>query len=108
MVTAAMKLKDVYWKKNNDKPRQHIKKQRHYFAYKGLYSQRYGFTSSHEQIEIWTINKAECYRIDAFKLLWCWRRLESPLNCKDIKLVSPKGKQPLMFTGRTEAEAPIL
>ena len=50
----------VPWKKSYDKPRQHIKKQRHYFAYKGLYSQRYGLTSSHKQIESWTIKKAEC------------------------------------------------
>ena len=56
MVTAAMKLKDTCsWKKSKDKPRQHIKNQRYYFAYKGLYSQRYGFTSSHEQIESWPI-----------------------------------------------------
>ena len=45
--------------------------------------------------------------IDAFKL-WCWRRLENPLDSKEIKLVSPKGNQPGIFTGRTDAEAPIL
>ena len=45
-VTAAMKLKDAPWKKNYDQPRQHIKKQRHYFADKGLSSQSYGFSSS--------------------------------------------------------------
>ena len=48
MVTAAMKLKDASpWKKSYDKPRQHIKKQRHYFANKGPSSQGYGFSSSH-------------------------------------------------------------
>ena len=48
MVTAAMKLKEhTPWKKNYDQPRQHIKKQRHYFANKDAYSQRYGFFSSH-------------------------------------------------------------
>ena len=48
LVTAAMKLKDACsWKKNYDKPRQCIKKQRHYFANKGLYGQNYGFSSSH-------------------------------------------------------------
>ena len=48
MVTAAMKLKDACsWKKSYDKPRQHIKKQRHHFADKGPYSQRYGFSSCH-------------------------------------------------------------
>ena len=47
MVTSAMKLKDTPWKKSYDQPRQHIKKQRHYFANKDLSSQAYGFSSSH-------------------------------------------------------------
>ena len=47
MVTAAMKLKDTPWKKSYDQPRQHIKKQRHYFANRGPSSQSYGFCSSH-------------------------------------------------------------
>ena len=47
MVIAAMKLKDTPWKKNNDKTRQYIKKQRHYFAYKGPSSQGYGFSCGH-------------------------------------------------------------
>ena len=47
MVTAAMKVKDTPWKKSYDKPRQYIKKERHHFANKGLYSQSYGFTGSH-------------------------------------------------------------
>ena len=47
MMTAAMKLKDIPWKKSYDQPRQHIIKQRHYYVYKGLYSQSYGFSSSH-------------------------------------------------------------
>ena len=42
--------------------------------------------------ESWTIEKVECQRIDAFKL-WCWRRLQSPLDCKEIKPVHPKGYQ---------------
>ena len=56
------------------KPRQCIKKQRHYFADKGLYSLSYDFSSNH--IQMWEpgIKKAECQRIDAFKL-WCWKRL---------------------------------
>ena len=59
--------------------------------------------------ESWTIKKAECRRIDAFQL-WCWRRLLSPLDCKEIKPVNPKGNQPWIFIGRTDAEteAPIL
>ena len=59
--------------------------------------------------ESWTIKKTEHRRIDAFEL-WCWRRLESPLDCKEIKLVNPQGNQPWIFIGRTDAEAetPIL
>ena len=53
---------------------QHIKKQRHHFANKGPYSQSYGFPVVMCEGESWTIKKAECRRIDAFKL-WCWRRL---------------------------------
>ena len=59
--------------------------------------------------ESWTIKKAEC-NVDAFEL-WCWRRLfESPLDCKKIPPVHPKGDQSLVFIGRTDAEAktPIL
>ena len=56
------------WKKNYDKPRQHIKKQRHYFANKGPYSQSYGFPVVIYGCENWTIKKAEHQRIDAFEL----------------------------------------
>ena len=59
--------------------------------------------------ESWTVKKAERRRIDAFEL-WCWRRLESPLDCKKIQPVHPKGDQSWVFIGRTdiEAETPIL
>ena len=59
--------------------------------------------------ESWTIRKAEHRRIDAFELR-CWRRLESPLDCKEIQPVHPKGDQFWVFIGRTDAEAetPIL
>ena len=60
------------WKKSYDQPRQHIKKQRHYFVNKVPSSQDYGFSSG--QLESWSIKKADCRRIDAFEL-WCWRRL---------------------------------
>ena len=60
-------------KKSNDQPRQHIKKQRHYFANKGLSSESYVFPVVMYGCENWTIKKAECQRIDAFEL-WCWRR----------------------------------
>ena len=55
----------------------------------------------------WTIKKAECWRIDAFELV-LEKTLESPLDCKEIQLVHPKGDQSWMFIGRTDAEAPIL
>ena len=60
--------------------------------------------------ESWTIKKAECQRIDAFEL-WYWRKLfQSPLDCKEIKPLNPKGNHSYMFIGRTDAEAetPIL
>ena len=59
--------------------------------------------------ESWTVKKAECRRIDAFEL-WCWRRLESPLDCKEIQPVHSKGYQPWDFLGRTDAKAetPVL
>ena len=62
------------WKKIYDKPRQLIKKQRHYFINKGPSSQSYGFSSSMYGCDSWILKKAECQRIDAFEL-WCWRRL---------------------------------
>ena len=59
--------------------------------------------------ESWTVKKAERRKSDAFEL-WCWRRLKSPLDCKEIQPVHPKGDQSWVFIGRTDAEAetPIL
>ena len=59
--------------------------------------------------ECWTIKKAEHWRTDAIEL-WCWKRLLSPLDSKEIKPVSPKGYESWIFIGRTDAEAetPIL
>ena len=59
--------------------------------------------------ESWTVKKAEFQRIDAFEL-WCWRRLESPLDCKEIQLVHSKGDQSWVFIGSTDAKAetPVL
>ena len=62
------------WKKIYDKPRQRIKKQRHYYADKGPPSQSYGFPVVMYGCESWTVKNAENRRIDAFEL-WCWRRL---------------------------------
>ena len=57
--------------------------------------------------ESWPIKKAECWRTDAFEL-WCWRRLGSLLDCKDIKPVHPKWNQSWIFFGRTDAETETL
>ena len=65
------------------------------------------FLSSQYWCENWTMKEAEYRQIDAFKL-WCWRRLKSPLDFKEIKPVNHKGNQPCVFIGRTDAEAPIL
>ena len=95
MVTAARKLKNAPWKKTYDKPKEHIKKQRHYFANKGLSSQGYGFSIVLYGCESWTIKKAEHCRIDAFDL-WCWRRLlrvpwaARRSNQSILKEISPK------------------
>ena len=97
------------WKKTYDQPRQHIKKQRHYFAIKGLSSQSYGFSSSH--VWMWELDYKESWALKN----WCFwtvvleKTLESPLDCKKIKSVNPKQNQPWIFIGRTgaEAETPI-
>ena len=62
------------WKKSYDQPRQHIKKQRHYFVDKGPSIKAMVFPVVMYGCESWTIKKGECWRIDAFEL-WCWRRL---------------------------------
>ena len=95
------------WKRSYDQPRQHIQKQRHYFANKGLSSQSYGFSSGH--VWMWELD---------YKALknWCFwtvvleKTLESPLNSKQIQPVHPKGNQSWIFIGRNglEAETPIL
>ena len=98
------------WKKSYDKPRQCIKKQRHHFADKGPYSQTCGFSSSHAHM--WELDHKEGWALKN----WClWtvvleKILESPLGGKEIKPVNPKGNQPWIFIGRTdaEAEAPVL
>jgi len=81
-----------------DKPRQCIKKQRHHFANKVQYSQSYGFSSSH--IWMWELNHKEGWALKN----WCfWTvvlegTLESPLDCKEIKRVNPKGNQPWEYS----------
>ena len=98
------------WKKSYYQPRQHIKKQRHYFSNKGLSSQGYGFSSGH--VWIWDLDCEESW----VPKNWCFwavvleKTFESPLDIKEIKPVNPKGSQSWIFIGRTdvEAEAPVL
>ena len=82
------------WNKSYDKPRQYIKKQRHHLADKGLVCivKAMFFPVVMYGCESWTIKKVE-HGINAFKL-WCWRTLASPLDCKEVKPVKPKGNQP--------------
>ena len=80
-------------KKSYDKPRQCNKKQRHHFGYKDLYSKAVIFFCSHVWMSELDHKEDRVGRTDAFKL-WCWRSLESPLDCKEIKPVNSKGKQP--------------
>ena len=85
-----------------------IKKQRHYLADKGLYSQSYGFSSGH----VWM--RELDYKGISVPKNWCFwtvvleKTLESPLDCKETKPVNCKGNQSWIFTGRTDAEAPTL
>ena len=95
----------VPWKKSYDQPRQHIKKQRHYFASKGPSSQSYGFSSSH--VWMWELDYKESWVAKN----WCFcivvleKTLESPLDFKEIEPVNPRGNQSWIFIGRTDAEA---
>ena len=100
----------VLWKKSSDKPRQGIKENRHYFAKKSPSSQSYSFSSNH--VQMWELGQKEGW---VWKNWWFWivvleKTLESPLDCKEIKPVNPKGNQLWIFIGRIDAkaEAPIL
>ena len=106
-----MKLKDTCsLEESYDKPIQRVKKQKHYFADKGSYSQSYGFSSTH--VQMWELGNKKGW----VSKNWClWtvvlkETLESSLDFKEIKPVNPKGNQLWIFIGRTDAiaEAPIL
>ena len=111
MVTAAMKLKDIcFLEESYDQHRQQTEKQRHYFANKGPYSQRHGFSSSH--VGMWELD----YKENWVPKNWCFwivvleKTLKSLPDRKKIQPVHPTGNQSWVFTGRTDAEAetPIL
>ena len=98
------------WRKSCDQTRQHIKKQRHYFANKGPPSESYGFSSGH--VWMWELDYKESW----VPKNWCFwplvleKTLDSPLDSKEIQPVHPKGNQSWIFIGRTDAEAktPVL
>ena len=111
MVIAAMKLKMLApWKESYDQPRQHIKKQRHYFANKGSSSQGCDFSS--RLVLMWELDYKESWVLKN----WCFwtvvleKTLASPLDCKELQPVNSKGNQFWIFIWRTDAEAetPIL
>ena len=97
------------WKKTYDQSREHIKKQRHYFADKGLSSQSYDFSSSH--VWMWDLDYKESWALKnwSFWTVVLEKTLESPLDCKESKPVNPKGNQSWIFIGRIDAEteAPV-
>ena len=98
------------WKKSYDQPRQHIKKQRHHFATKVHIIKAMVFLVVMYRCESWTIKKAKCQKNWCFRTVVLEKTLESPLDCKEIKLVNPKGSQSWIFTVRSDAEieSPIL
>ena len=111
MVTAAMKLKDIcFLEESYDQHRQQTEKQRHYFANKGPYSQRHGFSSSH--VGMWELD----YKENWVPKNWCFwivvleKTLKSLPDRKKIQPVHPTGDQSWIFIGGTDAEAesPIL
>ena len=97
-------------KESYDEPRQHIKKQRHYFAKKDPSGYGYDFSSSY--VWMWELDHKESWELKN----WCYwtvvleKTLESPLDCKEIQQVHPKGNQSWIFNGRTDVdpEIPIL
>ena len=100
----------THWKENYEQPRQHIKKQRYYFANKGPSGQGYGFNSG--CVWMWELDYKESWALKN----WCFwtvvleKTLEGPFDYKEIKQVHPKGDQSWVFIGGTddEAETPVL
>ena len=98
-------LKAQHSENKDDKPRQCIKKQRHYFTDKDPYSQNSGFSSSH--VRMWELDHKESWALKnwCFQTVGLEKTLESPLDCKEIQPVHPKENQSWIFIGRTDAEA---
>ena len=98
------------WKKSYYKPRQYTKLQRHYFANKGPYSQSYGFSSSHIQMGELDHKESWASKNWCFQTVVLEKTLESSLDSKEMTPFNPKGNQPWIFIGRSNAEVgtPIL
>ena len=95
--------------KRKVKPRQHIKKQRHHFTNKGMYSQSYCFSSTY--VQMWKlVDEGYVLKNWCFQTVMLEKTLESPLDSKKIKPINPKGNQPWIFIWKTdtEAAAPVL
>ena len=103
-VTVAMILKKMFspWKECYDKTRQCITKQKHHFADKGPYGQSYDFSRSH--VWMWELDHKEGWvpRNRCLQIVVLMSTLDSPLDCKEIRPVHPKGNQPWIFIGRTD------
>ena len=95
---------EIKKQKSYDQPKQHIKKQRHNFADKGLSTQSYGFCSSH--VCMWEVDYKESWALKncCFWIVVLENTLQNPLDCKKIQPVHPKGNQSWIFIGRTDAE----
>ena len=111
IVTVAMKLRHLlFGRKAMTNLDRVLKKKRHYFANKGLSSQSYGFSNSH--VWMWKLDHKKGWALKN----WCFwtavleKTLESPLDCKEIQSVNPKGNHSWILIARTdtEAEAPVL
>ena len=109
MVIAAMKLKDTYSLEGTLWPTKtaYSKAETGYFLNKGLSSQGYGFSSGH--VWMWELDYKESWaqKNRCFWTVVLEKTLESPLDCKEIQPVHPKGNQPSIFIGRTDAEGDI-
>ena len=99
----ACSLEEMLWQ-----TRQCIKKQRHHFTDKGLYSQNYGFSSSHVWMRELDHKEGWALTNRYLQIVVLEKTLESPLDCKEIKPVNPTGNQSWIFIGRTDAQAEAL
>ena len=102
MVIEAMKLKDTAWEESYGQPGHHIKNQRHYFVNKGLSSQGYGFSSGHVWMQELDYKESWVPKNGCFWTVVLEKTFESPLDCKEIQPVHPKGDQSWVLIGRTD------